>query len=75
VVLPLEAALIKAIIAGIGGTIPRAVLHVQIEKDGQLELGLYDKFGPDTSFFGSRLTPEFFDGLESEGVVRRVTLP
>lgn len=75
VVLPLEAALIKVIIAGIGGTIPRGVLHVQIEKDGQLELGLYDNFDPETSFFGSRLAPEFFDGLESQGVLRRVALP
>lgn len=75
VVLPLEAALIKVIIAGVGGTVPRGVFHVQIEKGGQLELGLYDNFDPDASFFGSRLTREFFESLESEGVVRRVTLP
>jgi hypothetical protein len=73
VVLPLEADLIKRIVASIGGTVPRAILHIQIEKRGQLELGLYDNFGPDTSFFGPRLTPEFFGRLESEGVLRRMT--
>jgi hypothetical protein len=75
VVLPLEADRIKAIIAGIGGTVPRGILHIQIEKSGQLELGLYDNFGPDTSFFGPRLTSEFFGRLESEGVLKRVTVP
>jgi hypothetical protein len=74
VVLPLEADLVKTIVASIGGTVPRGILHIQIEKRGQLELGLYDNFGPDTSFFGPRLTPEFFVRLESEGVLRKMTI-
>jgi hypothetical protein len=73
VVLPLEADLVKGILAGMGGTVPRRILHVQIEKSGHLELGLYDNFDPDASFFGSRLTPEFFKHLESEGILRQWT--
>jgi hypothetical protein len=73
VVLPLEADLIQAIIVGIGGTVPRGILHIQIEKSGQLELGLYDNFDPYASFFGPRLPPEFFGRLEAEGILRQMT--
>lgn len=73
VVLPLEADLLTKISANIGGTVPRGILHIQIEKHGRLELGLYDNFGSDSSFFGPKLTQEFFDRLESEGVLRKMT--
>ena len=73
VVLPLEADLVETITAAIGGTVPRSILHIQIEKDGHLELGLYDNFDPKTSFFGSRLTSEFFDRLASRGIVKQGT--
>jgi len=73
VVLSLEADLIKVIVASIGGTVSRRILHIQIEKSGILELGLYDNFDPNCSFFGSRLTPEFFSRLESEGILRQWT--
>lgn len=72
VVLPLEADLIRAIIAGMGGTVPRGILHIQIEKCGQLELGLYDNFDSGTSFFGARLTPGFFARLQAEGIIRKM---
>lgn len=71
VVLPLEPDLIKTIVAGIGGTVPRRILHIQIAKNGNLELGLYDNFDPNTSFFGSGLTTKFFSQLESEGILMR----
>ena len=71
VVLPLESDSIKTIVASIGGTVPRGIIHIQIEKCNKLELGLYDNFG--SSFFGSRLTPEFFGRLESEGVMDGAT--
>jgi hypothetical protein len=32
VVLPLEADLVKPIMAAVGGTVPRGILHIQIEK-------------------------------------------
>jgi hypothetical protein len=70
VVLPLEADLVRTIIAAIGGTVSRSILHIQIEKDGRLELGMYDSFDPAASFFGSRLTPEFFDRLSSNGILK-----
>ena len=73
VVLPLEADLIQAIIAGIGGTVPRGILHIQIEKSGHLELGLYDNFEPSASFFGPRLPPEFLGRLEAEGILKQMT--
>lgn len=73
VVLPLEDDLVKAIVTGIGGTVSRRIIHIQIEKNGNLELGLYDNFDPNSSFFGPRLTPEFFSRLESEEILRQWT--
>jgi hypothetical protein len=70
VVLPLETDSIKTIVASIGGTVPRGIIHIQIEKCNKLELGLYDNFG--SSFFGSGLTPEFFERLESQGVLTKM---
>jgi hypothetical protein len=69
VVLPLEADLVNAIIAAVGGTVPRSILHIQIEKDNCLQLGLYDNCAPEASFFGPSLTPSFFSNLESDGTV------
>ncbi len=54
---------------------PRSILHIQIEKDGRLELGMYDNFDPEASFFGSRLTPEFFDRLSSNGILKEWVSP
>ena len=70
VILPLEAELVETIGAVIGGTVPRGILHIQIEKDGHLELGIYDNFDPKASFFGSRLTSNFFDRLTSDGILK-----
>ena len=70
VILPLEAELVETIGAVIGGTVPRSILHIQIEKDGRLELGIYDNFDPKDSFFGSRLTSNFFDRLTSDGILK-----
>jgi len=69
VVLPLELGLVKPIISAVGGTIPRGILHVQIEKEDRLELGLYDKFAPDAMFFGPTLTPIFFATLLGDGTI------
>jgi hypothetical protein len=53
--------------------VSRRILHIQIEKNGNLELGLYDNFDPTSSFFGPRLTPEFFSRLKSEEILRQST--
>jgi hypothetical protein len=70
IVVPLETDLIGAISSAIGGTIPKSILHIQIEKNGRLELGLYDNFQPKAIFFGPALSPSFLEHLQAEGVVR-----
>jgi hypothetical protein len=71
VVLELEPDLVKPIIGAVGGTVPRGILHIQIEKGNCLELGLYDNFDPKASHFGSTLTPLFFGKLEAEGILTK----
>src|SRR4051812_6464233 len=39
VILPLEIESVPSILRALGGTIPRSIFHIQIEKDGRLELG------------------------------------
>jgi hypothetical protein len=73
VILPLEIEDMRAISAAIGGTFPRAILHMQIEKDGRLELGVYDNFDVHAMFFGSALTPEFLSRLEAEAIATKWT--
>jgi hypothetical protein len=68
VVLPLETDIVEAIIAAVGGTVPRGILHIQIEKGNRLELGLYDNCAPKASFFGTSLTSIFFANLQGEGI-------
>ena len=70
VVFPLEPDRIQAIISTLGGTLPGTLLHIQIEKDGRLELGLYDKFDPNSAFFGQALSSDFFDLLQAEGILK-----
>lgn len=67
VVLPLESDNVQAIGIAIGGTLPKAIIHIQIEKSGRLELGVYDNFGG--IVFGPALTPAFLSGLQSDGVI------
>jgi hypothetical protein len=70
VVVPLEASMGKKIIAAIGGTVPGAIIHVQIEKDGQLQFGAYDNFHPQCIFFGTGVKQAFLESLVSQGIVR-----
>ena len=69
VVLPLEAETIGPIMVAVGGTVPRGILHIQVEKGGRLELGLYDNFTPKGMFFGPAVTPEIIGTLQNEGVL------
>jgi len=69
VVLPLEAETVGSIMTAVGGTVPRSILHIQVEKDGRLELGLYDNFAPRGMFFGSAVTPQFIETLQNENVL------
>jgi hypothetical protein len=73
VVLPLETDLVGAIIAAVGGTVPRGIPPIQIEKDNRLELGLYDNCAPKASFFGPSLPPSFFANLQGDGIISQWT--
>ena len=69
VVLPLEAEMVGPIMAAVGGTVPRGIIHIQVQKDGRLELGLYDNFAPKFMFFGSSLTSTFLATLQDTGTL------
>ncbi len=56
VVLPLESATVGTIMKAVGGTMPKSILHIQVEKDGRLELGMYDSFAPRAMFFGPTIS-------------------
>jgi len=71
VVLPLDSDGIETIMSAIGGSVPRSILHIQIEKSGTLQFGAYDQFHPECIFFGTSLDAVFLDSLISERVIER----
>ncbi len=71
-ILPLEPSTIHPIIAAIGGTIPRDVRHIQIEKDGRLEFAAWDKFHRETIYLGEALSAEFIDSIVSAGLLHKL---
>jgi hypothetical protein len=71
VVLPLESDTINGILSAIGTTVPRSILHIQVEKDGVLEFAAYDQFDPECIFLGAVLKGEFLDSLVSEGLLQK----
>jgi len=73
VVLPLEPNCAKGIITAIGGTVPKSILHIQIEKSGCLEIGLYDNFDPKAMFLGSALTQSLLNRRKSQGTITKQT--
>ena len=66
VVVPLEPSMGQKIIAAIGGTVPGAIIHIQIEKDGQLQFGAYDNFYPESIYFGSEVKEDAIKSLVSQ---------
>lgn len=72
VILPLEANSIQSILAALGGTVPNGIEHIQIEKAGKLELGLYDSCHPSAIFFGPGLSAEFLESCRSKGLLARI---
>jgi hypothetical protein len=73
IVLPLEPDLVRVIVSAVGGTIPRKILHIQIEKDGRLELGIYDNPTPDSTFFGPGFTTSFLHQLQAQNIIKERT--
>ena len=70
VVVPLEPSTVKQIVSAIGGAVPRTIIHIQIEKNGQLEFGAYDNFHPECIYFGSFVKEAVMDLLISRNVVK-----
>jgi hypothetical protein len=73
VVLPLEAEMVGPIMAAVGGTVPRGLIHVQVQREGRLQLGLYDNFDPKCMFFGPGLTPTSFATPQEAGILKHWT--
>jgi hypothetical protein len=61
--------MVGPIMAAVGGTVPRGIIHIQVQKDGRLELGLYDNFAPKCMFLGLSLTSTFFATLQDAGTL------
>ena len=71
VVLPVEPDTVTAIAARIpGARLVADVEHVQIEKNGRLEIGIYDNFDPDSSWAGEAFSVVLLDQLKEKGIVR-----
>ena len=61
--------MVKRIMVAVGGTVPRSILHIQVEKHGRLELGLYDNFTPKGIFLGPAVTRTFIETMENGGLL------
>ena len=68
-ILPLEPTVVPDIVRAIGGTIPRSILHVQIEKDGKLAFAAYDNFHPECIVLGEAISAEFVERLMSNKTI------
>jgi hypothetical protein len=73
VILALEPSMAKSIIFAIGGTVPNAIIHIQIEKNGQLQFGAYDNFHPECIFFGMGVKQAVLETLVSQIIMRPYT--
>jgi hypothetical protein len=73
VVVPLEPSMGQRIITAIGGTVPGAIIHIQIEKDGQLQFAAYDNFYPESIYFGSAVKEAVIQSLVSQNIMRAYT--
>lgn len=70
VILRLEPETIDAIFKQVLAAGFRAIVHVQIERNGVLELGAYDHFHKDCVVTGQGVTPAFLAQLREQRVVR-----
>jgi hypothetical protein len=72
-VLPLELSTIKTIVSAIGGTVPNAIIHIQIEKGGTLQFAAYDNFHPQCVVFNPAVKQAILESLVSENIMRPYT--
>lgn len=73
VILPLDLGAGQSIISAIGGTVPNAILHIQIEKGGALQFGAYDNFHPQCIYFRGAAKDKIIEFLVSEDIMRPYT--
>jgi len=73
IIVPLEPSMGNKIIAAIGGTVPKAIIHIQIEKNGLRQFGAYDNFHPECIYFGSAVKQAVIESLISERIIRPYT--
>jgi len=70
-ILPLEPQTIDVVMKSVPpADLVRKVHHIQIEKGGRLELGVYDQFHPDTSWVGEAFSAELLDSLRAKTILR-----
>ena len=69
VVVPLEPSTTQTILSKLGGSVPKSIIHVQIEKAGVLEFGAYDNFHPECLYIGKVVTEKLLESLSSQGVL------
>ena len=52
------------------------IIHIQIEREGELQFGSYDQFHPECIVgFPPGVTPELLDRLQASGVIRSWSVP
>jgi hypothetical protein len=73
VILPLEPSMSKTIVSAIGGTIPRAIIHIQFERNALLQFAAYDNFHPKCIVFGNGVKQEVLESLVSQNILRPYT--
>ena len=69
VVFPLEPTVTREILQRLGPSVPKSILHIQVEKAGVLELATYDNFHPDCLYLGKAVTENLLESLLSQGVL------
>jgi hypothetical protein len=72
-VLPLEPSTIMTIVSAIGGTVPNAIIHIQIEKGGTLQFAAYDNFHPQCIVFYPAVKQAILESLVSENIMTPYT--
>ncbi len=73
VVLPLEPSMSQTIASALGGAVPSAIIHIQIEKNGLRQFAAYDNFHPQCIFFGTDVKEVFLESLVSQSIMRPYT--
>ncbi len=68
-VLPLEPSVTQEILQRLGISVPKSILHIQVEKAGVLEFGAYDNFHPECLYLGRAVTEKLLESFLSLGVL------